>query len=243
MFKITFANPKGGSGKTTSAILLAEQIAKAGASVAVLDCDPNQNIMHWQKDRTKAGRETAFEVIPAPDEESFMDTLVELEDRFDYLVLDLEGTASQLVTYATSQSDLVVIPFEPTPMEARQAARAIKLVRSTSKMMKREIAHTLLVTRANAAFATTEEKDIRKETDESKIPVMRTSLVRRSAYTRIFRDGALLDELLEDAKTATQNSSKGQRERTLKPLRKAIQNAQLYSQEILGMLGEMEDAA
>ena len=43
MFTITFANPKGGSGKTTSAMLLAEQIRHAGASVAILDCDPEQD--------------------------------------------------------------------------------------------------------------------------------------------------------------------------------------------------------
>ena len=44
MFVITFANPKGGSGKTTSAMLLAEQIALSGGRVAILDLDPNANL-------------------------------------------------------------------------------------------------------------------------------------------------------------------------------------------------------
>ena len=43
MYVITFANPKGGSGKTTSAMLLAEQIALSGGRVAILDLDPNAN--------------------------------------------------------------------------------------------------------------------------------------------------------------------------------------------------------
>ncbi|WP_084212684.1 ParA family protein [Thalassobacter sp. 16PALIMAR09] len=44
---LTFANPKGGSGKTTSAMLLAEQIAISGGRVAILDLDPNANIFAW----------------------------------------------------------------------------------------------------------------------------------------------------------------------------------------------------
>ena len=47
MYVITFANPKGGSGKTTSAMLLAEQIAISGGRVSILDLDPNANILAW----------------------------------------------------------------------------------------------------------------------------------------------------------------------------------------------------
>ena len=56
MFVITFANPKGGSGKTTSAMLLAEQIALSGGRVAILDLDPNANILAWARGREEAGR-------------------------------------------------------------------------------------------------------------------------------------------------------------------------------------------
>lgn len=51
MYVITFANPKGGSGKTTSAMLLAEQIALSGGRVAILDLDPNANILGWARGR------------------------------------------------------------------------------------------------------------------------------------------------------------------------------------------------
>ena len=46
MYVITFANPKGGSGKTTSAMLLAEQIAVSGGRVA---------IPHWPSESTQPG--------------------------------------------------------------------------------------------------------------------------------------------------------------------------------------------
>lgn len=243
MYTVSFANPKGGSGKTTSALIFAEQLARAGARVGVLDCDPNQNIIHWNNERVKAGKEKVFDVVGITDEEDFMDKIAELENVYDYLVVDLEGTASQLVTYATSQSDLVLIPFEPTPMESRQAARAIKLVRSTSRMVDREIKHSLLITRANAAFQTTDEKDVRSETTENNIPVLSTALVRRAAFTRIFRDGALLADLLAEARSQTENSSDAQKERIAGPIQKAINNAKAYTQEVVNLISEMEKAA
>jgi len=39
---ISFANPKGGTGKSTSALILALELAHRGGKVALIDCDPNQ---------------------------------------------------------------------------------------------------------------------------------------------------------------------------------------------------------
>ena len=236
MFVITFANPKGGSGKTTSAMLLAEQIHHAGARIAVLDCDPNQNIVQWASIRQSEGRSVPFSIRPVPSEDNILETIEALETQFDYLIIDLEGTASQLVTYAISQSDLVIIPFEPTPMEARQAARAVQLVKNSSRMLKREIPHALLLTRVNAAFQTSDEKDVRKETNNNDIRVLNTKIVRRAPYTRIFRDGMLLSELLHEAERDAEQRTVSQKERLTKPVENAIQNARDYAQEVVNAL-------
>lgn len=243
MFTITFANPKGGSGKTTSAMLLAEQIRHAGASVAILDCDPNQNIIQWAKQREGEGRAVPFTIRPVPSESDFLDTVEGIRGRADFLIIDLEGTASQLVTYAISQSDLVLIPFEPTPMEARQAARAVQLIRNIGRMMNKSIAHSLLLTRVNAAFQTNDEKDVRKEMNGASMPVLRTAIVRRAAYTRIFREGYLVRELYEQGAEEVKNSTASQQERILKPLEAALQNAKEYTQEVMNSLPQQEAAA
>ena len=69
MYVITFANPKGGSGKTTSAMLLAEQIAISGGRVAILDLDPNANILAWTQAREAGGRDVPFTVHARPQAE------------------------------------------------------------------------------------------------------------------------------------------------------------------------------
>ncbi|MCV6574507.1 MAG: ParA family protein [Cohaesibacter sp.] len=243
MYVITFANPKGGSGKTTSALLLAEQILHAQAKVAILDCDPNQNIVQWGALRTEQGRSLPFHIEPAPSEDVILEKIETLANDIDYLVIDLEGTASQIVTYAISQSDLVLIPFEPTPMEARQAARAVQLVRNAGRMLKRHIAHALLFTRVNAAFQTNDEKDVRKETTDSDIAILDTTIVRRSAFTRIFREGMLLSELLQAAQKDAEGRTKSQQERLLKPFETATENARNYAQEVVKALQSDEKAA
>ena len=193
MISISFVNPKGGTGKTTSCFLLAEQLTKIGYKVAVFDCDPNNNLINWRERRIERSAELPFEIVDGPAEDDLIDFVGSYEDKCEVLLMDMEGTASQIVTFAMSQSDLCIIPFEPTPMETRQAARAVKLVERTSKMITREIKYSLLMVRTNAAFQTHDEKDVRAALNG--VPVLDAALVRRAAYTRIFRDAELLGEL------------------------------------------------
>jgi len=99
MYVITFANPKGGSGKTTSAMLLAEQIALSGGRVSILDLDPNANILAWSEGRQAAGRDVPFAVHARPQAEDTVELIDQLADEADYLIIDLEGSKDQVVTF------------------------------------------------------------------------------------------------------------------------------------------------
>jgi chromosome partitioning protein len=44
---IVFATPKGGSGKSTSAVLLATELVASGATVTIIDADPNRPVARW----------------------------------------------------------------------------------------------------------------------------------------------------------------------------------------------------
>ena len=103
MYVITFANPKGGSGKTTSAMLLAEQIAISGGRVAILDLDPNANILAWAQTRKTEGRDVPFTVHARPQAEETVELIDSLSDEADYLIIDLEGSKDQIVTFALSR--------------------------------------------------------------------------------------------------------------------------------------------
>jgi chromosome partitioning protein len=236
MYVITFANPKGGSGKTTAAMLLAEQIAISGGRVAILDLDPNANILAWSRGRAEAGRGVPFVVHARPQAEDTVELIDRLADSVDYLIVDLEGSKDQIVTFALSRTDLCMIPLDGSPMEARQAAAAVRLVQSTSAMIRAPIAYTLLFTRTNAAFQSSDERDVRAEMEMNNIPTLPVRLAKRAPYTRIFRDGVLLSELPELIEADLVGKSASVTEKALQQVTGAIDNARDYAQAVIQVL-------
>ena len=236
MYVITFANPKGGSGKTTSAILLAEQIAISGGRVAILDLDPNANIVAWAQTRQAEGRDVPFKVHARPQVEETVELIDRLSDEADYLIIDLEGSKDQIVTFALSRTDLCIIPLDGSPMEARQAAQAVRLVQTTANMIRSPIDYALLFTRTNAAFQTTDERDVRQEMELNNIPTLPVRIAKRAPYTRIFRDGVLLSELPDIVIDETQGKTTSVSEKAMKQVVGAIENARNYAQAVIATL-------
>ena len=236
MYVITFANPKGGSGKTTSAMLLAEQIAISGGRVAVLDLDPNANILAWAQARRAQGREVPFAVHARPQAEETVELIDSIGGGADYLIVDLEGSKDQIVTFALSRTDLCVIPLDGSPMEARQAAAAVKLVQTTASMIRAPIAYTLLFTRTNAAFQSTDERDVRAEMSASNIAALSVRVAKRAPYTRIFRDGVLLSELPDIVEKEMEGKTASVTEKAMKQVASAIENARDYAQAVIETL-------
>ncbi|MBI6631005.1 ParA family protein [Pontibaca sp. S1109L] len=236
MYVITFANPKGGSGKTTSAMLLAEQIAHSGGRVAILDLDPNANILAWAEARSADGRQVPFAIHARPQADEIVELIDSLNDTTDYLIIDLEGSKDQVVTFALSRTDLCVIPLDGSPMEARQAAAAVRLVQTTSSMIRAPINYTLLFTRTNAAFQTTDERDVRKEMEINNIPSLPVRVAKRAPYTRIFRDGVLLSELLAIVTAEHEGKTASVTDKALRQVTSAIENARDYAQALIHAL-------
>ena len=119
---IVFASPKGGAGKSTSAVLLATALAGQGASVTIIDADPNKPVSRWAR---LPGKPANLTVLADVTEETVTDAIDEAAQRTAFVIVDLEGTASMMVGYAMSRADLVVIPSQGSQLDARDAFRAI----------------------------------------------------------------------------------------------------------------------
>ncbi|MCP4968712.1 MAG: ParA family protein, partial [bacterium] len=88
---ITFANPKGGSGKTTSALILATELARKGALVTVIDADPEHWISGWAG---KPARPKTLDVISEVTEDNIIESIDEAAERSQFVIVDPEGTAN-----------------------------------------------------------------------------------------------------------------------------------------------------
>lgn len=192
---VTFTNPKGGSSKTTSALLLATGLAQLGQKVAIVDADPNAPLLRFFSFREKAGIGLENVSIHGADHETVLDVIDNVARTHDWVVVDTEGTANVTVGLALSRTDLVLIPVAMSRLDVDQAAKAIRLIKTNSKALRRPIAFQLLMTRVNPAMMTASEKAINRDADQAQIPTLPVRLVQRSAYTAIFEHNRTLWEL------------------------------------------------
>src|SRR5262249_51181146 len=111
---ISFASPKGGAGKSTSAVLLACEIVQSGRKGAVIDADPNRPVFRWAQ---RPGKPENLAVFQDVTEETIIDTIENASVGSNFVIVDLEGTASIMVALAISRADLVIIPSQGSQLD------------------------------------------------------------------------------------------------------------------------------
>src|SRR3954467_13674860 len=215
---ITFANPKGGAGKTTTALLLATELAAKGAAVTILDADPERWISQWAK---LPGKPHAITIVGEVSEDTVVDAIEAAEQGSQFVIVDLEGTASLMVSNAIGMSDLVVIPIQGSSMDAKGGAKTIRLIRNQEKMSRRKIAHAVVLTRTGAAVTSRSLRNVAEQLQAGGIEIFATPIVERAAYRDLFDYGGTLSNL-----NPAQVSN----------LDKAIQNAREFAGEVISKL-------
>jgi chromosome partitioning protein len=179
---IVFCSPKGGVGKTTSALLSANQLAEA-YDVTLIDADPNQPIKAW----AAAGNVPArLSVVSEVNENNIIDRIEEAAQKTAFVVVDLEGTAAKIVLLALSQADFAIIPLQGSQLDAEQAKRAIQVIRQREKVTGRALPYAVLLTRTNSAIRTRTLSHIQQGLVAAGIPVMQTELNEREAFRAVF---------------------------------------------------------
>lgn len=189
---ITFANSKGGSGKTTSALLLACELAKS-KPVTIIDADPRNPLTTWAKLPNKPKNLT---VITNKSEKTILDEIEKASARDPFVIVDLEGTASKLASYAISQSDLVIIPMKEQQQDALAAIEVAQEIHRDMKAMRRTIPYAVLFTQTKAAVKSRTARFVAKQFRENdQIPTMKTEINERDAFSAIFASGGAIDSL------------------------------------------------
>jgi chromosome partitioning protein len=189
---IVFASPKGGAGKSTSAVVLATELAQKGAAVTIIDADPNRPVSQWAK---RDGRPLSLDVLGDITESTIIDAIEDAAAKTAFVVVDLEGTASMTVAYAISRADLVIIPTQGSQLDAAEAAKAIRLIRQQEKAFGRRIPFALLFTRTSAAIRPRTFQHIRDEFAQHDVPAFQTQMHERDAFRAIFSFGGTLETL------------------------------------------------
>ena len=189
---IVFASPKGGVGKSTAAVLLASELASHGGTVTMIDADPNRPLSQWA---TLPGKPEKLTVIDSATEESIIDTIETAAMHSTFVIVDLEGTASMIAGYAMSRADLVIIPAQGSHLDATEAVKAIRLVKSQEKAFQKKIPFAVLFTRTSPAIRTRTLQSVESEFAKNNIPMFGAQIHEREAYRAVFAFGGPLSGL------------------------------------------------
>jgi chromosome partitioning protein len=112
---VTVAQQKGGAGKTTLAVHLADAWARAGHSVALVDIDPQGSLSAWFELRpVDAQPPLSLTRITGWRTENEVRRLVGLHD---IVVVDSPPHAETEAKLAVRVADLVLVPVQPSPMD------------------------------------------------------------------------------------------------------------------------------
>src|SRR5262245_8821747 len=123
MAVITFANTKGGAGKTTAVLLLATELARKGYRVTILDADPQNWVTRWYE---ISGDVPNISVINFVTAASLPLHISENKENTDYFIVDLPGARTPLLATAIGLSNHVLIPIQGCAMDARGGAQVLE---------------------------------------------------------------------------------------------------------------------
>ncbi len=215
---ISFANAKGGAGKTTAALLLATELAHQGHRVAIIDCDPQHWITQWAE---ISGPVRNLEVISEVSVASLQCHLREMAEQVDFFVIDLAGARDALVTTAIGLSDHVMIPVQGSAMDARGAAQILDLLNLMKEKANLAIPHSVVLTRVTSMVTTKALLAIKGLLAARGVNVLNTPIGERNAFKEPFETGGTL-HTLNPAKVSN--------------LDKALENAAAFAQEVVRLM-------
>lgn len=218
MALVLLANTKGGSGKTTAALVLAGELLSHRARVVLLEGDPNRPLVTWAQARgvpvietSRARAKTPGEVVAMLDnatkgaghrlvvvhddhQEGVFEWIEGAASWAHFVIADPEGSPNEWLTDVASQADLVIIPFAPSALDAKQVSRTVQVLNRVAKRTGRAVNCRILLTRANAIM-TRDEREIRQSLERNGLPLLTTTLRERPAYRGLFKLDAMIDEL------------------------------------------------
>ena len=189
---ITFANTKGGAGKTTAVLILATELARRGNRVTVLDADPRGCISRWH---SISGAGALLSVVPGITEDTIEQAAAKARKRGGYILIDLPSSHDALLAKAVGLADHVMIPVQGCAMDAAGGAEVLELLNELDARCNVRIPYSVVLTRVNSAVTTRALQAAKDFLAARAISVLATPIAERAAYRDVFDKGGALDRM------------------------------------------------
>lgn len=193
MAVIALASPKGGCGKSTTAIVLAGSYAEQGYAVRIIDADPRQRVVRW----AEAGLTGPAISVASARADNIVSAIRTGEQEAQIVIIDVEGSANMVVPLAIAHANFVLIPANPSAADVEDAIATVQIVQDTPSRVGGRVPHGLLWTRVSTGFQSREFAALAGQLHDASVPII-GQLVERTAYKSIFSYSTTLDQLPAD---------------------------------------------
>lgn len=202
---ISFANAKGGSGKTTSAALLCSGLCARGFRVSVLDCDPLFPLYDW----VHGARHPNVKAVQITDTNRLANHIKAQKSQVDYVIVDLSGATNVMNALSFALSDLVLVPMQGSIMDARGAVHTIELIKTVADNQRAAINTSVVLTRVSPLVVTNAVKYATQIVANLRVPFLPIPVLERSAYRDMF---SLMTNLIDADQNKISNLTKARRD-------------------------------
>lgn len=180
--KVGFLNQKGGVGKTTLAVNVADAMARQNKRVLLIDADPQGSALDWAAARRG---EPMFAVAGLP-RASIHKELPALATGYDVVIIDGPPRVYDVARSAIMASDLVLIPVQPSPYDVWAAKEIVDLIQE-ARVYKPNLKAAFTINRkiVNTALG----RDVTNALSNYPIPVLNSAICQRVALTESAAQG------------------------------------------------------
>lgn len=185
---VAFVNQKGGCSKSVTSVHFAWWLFNQGKDVLMVDADAQRTSSIWVE---SLDAEIPFEIIQTSDD--LLDRIPVLASEHDFVVVDGPAGLSESTRAILFRADLAIVPCQPTGVDLRSAADAVKLVRQAQSVRNGPPKAAVFIARAVKGTKLLDEAiALLKKTE---VPVLKSVIYQKQAVADTFGQQAVIWEL------------------------------------------------
>jgi len=139
---VLIGSRKGGCGKSTIAVNLVAELARRGHDVVLVDADRQATAANWGHDRHE--QQDLFRVPCVQEYGNISRTLLDLDDRHAYVVVDAAGQDSEELRTGMGVADLLIVPLRPSQPDLDTLAHLNEVVTRAQDLNDKLVVRSLL---------------------------------------------------------------------------------------------------
>ncbi len=184
---VLIGSQKGGCGKSTTAVNICAFLAKNGHDVVLVDADRQCTAANWAMDRS--GNKNLPVVHCVQKYDNIRETLLDLDKRYEYVVVDAAGRDSRELRTGMTAATLLLVPFRPSQPDLDTLPNLQEII-TQAKDLNPDLKVYGLITMAPTNPVIHETEEAREYLqDYPEIQLLNTILRDRKIYLDAMSDG------------------------------------------------------